>query len=373
MKYHVIRSFRDKDTGITYRRGKKNYVTDSIERANQLQEAGFLDDEILPRFAYIPVYNWLDGSAYKYYQFVKSKYGGLVINARGFTLRQHLIKYGPDIVFVHGDWQTSHTEAINLKIPYILIEQDVFSMRIDATKEQLERERRMLESAAGIIFTSEEMLEYCDSKYKLPDTELIHLRPFKSDIDFEPLPKLPGKNLVYAGGIVKRSRKETPYGYRAYHEIFKAFINAGWNVHLYACDVNQEALPEYQEIGCITHNYVPYTELLKEMSQYTAGLQSYNKEGVPEKAYAYTQQCRPNKTWDYLAAGIATIGFQAGSAAELYDGKWGVKINDLKPKTLKGLAKMLPIITEDMRRSEVMEHDMYKVDRLVEKVLGKAK
>ncbi|GAJ22409.1 unnamed protein product, partial [marine sediment metagenome] len=199
------------------------------------------------------------------------------------------------------------------KIPYILIEHDINSLRRGLDRYTEKQGREKMGNASAVIFTSEEHAEYYEKmkkkyKWKIPYYEIIHTRPLKKDLDFVPLNKLEGLNLVYAGGVVANWHKvNSIYGYRCYHEIFKRFIEAGWKVHVYSASHNQRLLREYRESGCITYNNLTYKELLKEMSKYTAGFHSYNKIGVSEIAYNYTQTCRGNKIWDYLAAGIPTI------------------------------------------------------------------
>jgi hypothetical protein len=173
---------------------------------------------------------------------------------------------------------------------------------------------------------------------------------------------------VYAGGIIAGTGGN--YGYRGYKKIFKDFIDAGWTVHVYCNFTQKETLREYvNSIGVVGHGWWPYSELLKQMSQYSAGLQMFNKENVLPRAFAYTQQCRPNKTWDYLAASIPTIGLNAGNCAKIYvDGGWGIVIPDTDQKTLADIH--LPEITEDMRFEQNMDKDIPEFDRVIQIALG---
>jgi len=256
-------------------------------------------------------------------------------------------------------------------IPYVLFEHDIHSLRANLTEWQTRTEKEMLESAAGIIFTSEDHLAYCRQTYPnmTTNTGIVHLRPLKKDLAFEPLPKLDGKHLIYAGGLT--SSPSGNYGYRGYHKIFKAFIDSGWAVHLYGNRyIQYDITSGYASLGCTIHKWVPYGALLQEASQYTAGLQVFNKDdGVPLKAFEYTQTCRPNKTWDYLAAGIPTIGLNPGNCAKIYiEGGWGVKIEDTSPKTLSNLE--LPDIPPGLRFEQNMDRDIPEFDRVIKIALG---
>jgi hypothetical protein len=105
------------------------------------------------------------------------------------------------------------------------------------------------------------------------------------------------------------------------------------------------------------------------MGRYTAGLQGFNKDGVPNRSFQYTQTCRPNKTWDYLAAGIPTIGVNPGNTARIYEGKWGIVARGLSKESLIDLHKSLPEIDEATRRENVIEADTDKFKAIIETVL----
>jgi len=310
---------------------------------------------------------WEVGTAYKNIQFMLENFGGYVIkNSVSEVIRY--MSSNPDLMVVRGDTRRDYELALRYKIPYILIENDVFSMR---NGHSTEKDKVKIEKASAIIFTSEGHVEYCKEKgYKLPYYEIIHSRPLKKDLEFEPLPKLEGLNLVYAGGVGNawESRKAN-YGYRAYHEIFKKFIEAGWNVHIYPAIYKN--LNQYREIGCVVHNALPADKILREISQYTAGFHGYNKTDVPEKAYNYTQRCIGNKVWDFLGAGIPTIGYQGGMGMDIYRNKWGIVLKSLSKSALDRIPKRLEKlkITDELRYREVMDNDFDKYQNVINEAL----
>ena len=337
-------------------------------------------------YVYMPVAKFPDGSRYKYYTLLQKEYGGIPLETERLTacmdeyqqelnqLGRQLKRMTPDLIFLHGDWCQYYKLALKAGIPYILFEQDVYSLRAgdaDAISNKYyrakEREHEMIELAAGVIFTSEDHRDFCVKKYDMPDNyEVIHLRPLKQDLAFAPLPKLPGKHLVYAGGITPRTGNL--YGYRAYIDILKDFQKAGWKVHIYTNKIHELHHQPYARAGMTIHDWLPYGELLKAMSQYTAGLQAYVKEGVPESSFNYTQACRPNKVWDYLAANIPTIGLYPGNCAKIYqDGGWGIVVPDTKRSTLTDIK--LPSFPDSLRFEQVMENDLDKFDQVIETAL----
>ena len=322
--------------------------------------------------------NWYEGTAYKNIVFMRNNFGGFIIKQNNSEAEAYIEKEHPDMIVVMGDTREDYKIAIKHKLPYLLIEHDINSMRRGKIDTVLQQERHRAENASAILLTSEGHKEYLikiakENGWELPYSEIIHTRPLKKDIEgIQPKGKLKGLNLVYAGGIIPGwERRKHPYGYRCYHEIFKAFIKAGWKVHIYSASYNTGKLSEYRGIGCVVHERLPYKELIQDMTRYTAGFHGYNQTGVPEMAYQYTQKCIGNKIWDYLAAGIPTIGFQGGKGMEIYKGKWGIVIKDLREDTLKNIPEKLEKlkITERMREKNVMDKDIRKYRKLIKIVM----
>lgn len=325
---------------------------------------------------------WYEGTAYKNINFMKDNFGGIIFQDNFFEVAAYIEKEHPDMMVVRGDSRPDYKIAIKHKIPYLLIENDVNSLRRGLIDEVSQQERHMVENASAMLLTSKEHAKYFiklakENGLRLPYFKVIHTRPLKKDIEgIKPKEKLKGLNLVYAGGIMPGWRHSyKPYGYRCYHGIFEAFIRAGWKVHIYSASYNTWRLTEYKEIGCEIHDRLPYKELIQEMGKYTAGFHGYNQTGVNEMGYKYTQMCMGNKIWDYLAAGIPTIGFQGGKGMNIYKGKWGIVIKDLKEDTIKNLPEKLEKlkITDQMREENVMDEDIDKYKKLIKMVIRDSK
>lgn len=317
---------------------------------------------------------WFDGCAYKWSSFLERDYG--IIISRGAFEKK------PDLGICTGDLHDMYKMFIQKDIPYMLIEHDVYSLRMGLNEKTYKHDKEKIENAVAVIFTSPDHAEYYEKLKKergwhIPEYVIIHNKPLKKDIIFNPRPKLEGLNLVYAGGLVElvKGKSGGNYYYRAYHHIFRKFIEAGWNIHLY---VNKnksiQQLSNYKSMGCIIHSWIPCNKLYEEMSQYTAGLQSYNRINTPETAFHYTQLCRPNKLYDYLASGIPTIGYQGGNGMEVYRDKWGIVIDDLEPETLKAIPERLKKIkiTQKMRNDNVLEKEKDKFEYIIKVALKEA-
>lgn len=313
----------------------------------------------------------LIGVDYKYYTLLKQHYDIDLISCLEENWRQKVISIKPDLLFMPGFHNIRYYEfALSLGIPYILVQYDIYSWS-RKKEDMLEIEKLAIQKSFGVIFASDIHRQFYEDlipKEQLPLFETIYLRPLEKDLDFQMLSKLPGKNLVYVGNAKRRwKNRGNVAGYRAYHEIFKAFLRARWNVHLYPIKGNEHKFDAYRKMGCIVHDFVNEgAALYKELSQYTAGLHGYNLDGVKKEYKDYCQACTPNKTWEYLAAGIPTIGINPGMSGEIYNGKWGIVLDNLKNKTFFKLHRGLPQITNDLRLEQTIDHSLQKFDRLIQ-------
>ena len=313
------------------------------------------------------------GHAFKYFTFLEHKLGVKTVNLpkRKSLIIPFLKKINPKLVFISGDANKKYRYLIDIGIPYILVENDSYSIRKGLPVQDFEIDRAI--NAEAIIFTTEELENwYFDNFDNLPPTETIHLKYKLSDLNFCRYDKLHGNNLVYSGGLFPKNY-EGDFNYRVYYPIFKKFIENGWNVHIYTVSSLRRMLEEYRDINCIFHKPVKHENLFKEMSRYQAGFQGYGLCESNSIPYKYAMMCRPNKLWDYLGAGIPTIGYNTGRGGEIYDGKWGVVLDNLDSKSIEELPERLPCITMDLRRSQTIDSDLYKFENLISIALSKSK
>jgi hypothetical protein len=310
------------------------------------------------------------GSGHKYGAWLAELYGCTSISRASAI---ELERAGAELVFCEGDGHRFFESCNGARVPYVLVEQDVFSLRMGIAHEP---ERAMLEHAVAVLFTSEDHEAYLRAQgVRLPPSLVVPLRPRRADLEFDPLPKLEGRHLVYAGGLIDWGRRETSYGYRAYHRIFERFVAAGWTVHLYSHPGRPQLAREYSQLGCVIHPFVEHRDLYRELSQFTASFHGYNAEGVPARAFAYTQTCRPNKTWDGLGAGIPTISFQGGNSGRVLEqGGWGICLRDLSDEELARCEpELLPAIDPEARAREVLEADEPAFRAWVEAAMRRAR
>lgn len=261
----------------------------------------------------------------------------------------------PDFAIVFGSFRHTYQLPLRFRIPYVLCDHDIVSLYRPG---EAMSEPQKIRNARKIIFTSPDHRDYVVRRYHYPieQTLVLYLRPSIDDLDFKPLPKMEGKNLVYVGGLLDGALKVNRTGrfaYRCYEEIFERFIEEGWKVHLYASRKRPQA---YHNLGCIYHpRFDEGKPLYQQISQFQLGLQGFELVG---ESFNYAKTCRPNKIWNYLAGGIPTIGINPGHGIELYEGKWG--------KELKDIGEINNITWKDLdierwRREEVIENQLEEV------------
>ena len=222
---------------------------------------------------------------------------------------------GFDGAVVFGDRSSAWSRCVDAGVPYILAENDVATLRVPRLDPA--NEAKMHRKANAVLYPSEAMRDYCCSRYRVRHSEVVHLRPLARDLDFDPREKQP-RTLVYAGGIRDNGKgRGRGYQYRLYHGIFKAVIACGWRVVVLP-STPIKPMAGYVDIGVEFAPHVPAQGLYAALSAYGVGLQAYAASGYG------TGYCLPNKTWEYLAAGIPTLGVNAGIAGDVYHGRWGL-------------------------------------------------
>ena len=132
-------------------------------------------------------------------------------------------------------------------------------------------------------------------------------------------------------------------------------------MHVYTSQ-SPAVLKEYADLGCIMHTTVPERYLPAVLSQYTAGLQGFGAHTD------YSSIASPNKAWVYLAAGIPTIGINAGSAGNIYNGRWCTVLDSVSD--MRTVFLRIPEITDAMRYSETIDQEEGTFRMLMARALG---
>lgn len=283
---------------------------------------------------------------------------------------------GFDLFHVHNepDWIVSVTRNNTTK-PVIFDVHDLESARLSVavTMEELV----LMRQVDGVIHVSQEMAEYSDRihRHRQP-VEVIHtFTPAKLMVpagQVRAAKRIP-KSVVYEGGITRAfeepmksrdytGRNETVQkSYRDYGIAFKALIKAGYNVHIYPCEMRDEDIYGYRVIGCTIHEPIPIYDLIPEMTQY-----EWSFVGCATPV-PILDKAMPNKLFESMAAGCVPIVY-CGKAAERWclENGFGVSLDTLDSSEIQYKAQNAPEYRERflMRRDEFTMESQY--DRLMD-------
>nr|WP_321513215.1 glycosyltransferase [uncultured Pseudodesulfovibrio sp.] len=187
-------------------------------------------------------------------------------------------------------------------------------------------EKCCFEESDGVIVVSERMTQVVAQYYDTKRTISLPCFCLTSEMQRVFKDKLDGNHMVYQGMLLDAGIY--PLEYRNYHPFFKDFTDNGVNVHVYCSHFNPRVQGTYIELQNSTelfhfHQYMPYADLLEDMSQYQWGLTAFNvSEITEEKRLTFLNSILPNKLFDYLFSGITPIvcnNETAGEWAEKHD------------------------------------------------------
>lgn len=251
-------------------------------------------------------------------------------------LKDVIIQINPNIITSHQEPNfifsiTSEAlKALKLNIPNIFEVHDMTSYRrpelTPSNDYDVSAEKYAFENADGIVVIAPEVYDYARSKYNIK-VPFVTIRGFTS-IDMYPklyLHKLPGKHIVYEGGLACRdlSLGDT-WLYRYYLPQFRLLTQQGFHVHAYPGDTTHDKCWEYIEEEKLNpffhlHPQTTFLKLIEEMTQYHYGLASFNFDNTAKRTYDFLHNTTPNKVWEYLAAGLPSIVNNFNACARLVE------------------------------------------------------
>ena len=186
------------------------------------------------------------------------------------------------------------------------------------------------------VFPSESCRKYMRKRLHLPkkDTYVFKAMPV---LEWQPeIPKVPEEDripnsLVYAGYVT--TDPAAPNGFRYFGDIFRTIMDAG--IHIYLMNAGEAVFPAvleaYKGPGMTNLHIMvgkPYRELYAELARYSVGFCGFTRPPeLPDEVKEYGDISMPNKAFDYMFAGIPTLGHNIKEAAP-YVNKWGKVVDD---------------------------------------------
>jgi len=124
-----------------------------------------------------------------------------------------------------------------------------------------------------------------------------------------------------------------PNGFRYLADLFRKFLEAG--IHIYLMNAGEAIFPASMEVykapGMTNLHMMigkPYRELYEELAKYSVGFCGFSSPPeLPDSVKDYGDLSLPNKAFDYMFAGIPTIGFNM-KEGNTYVKNWGVVTAD---------------------------------------------
>jgi len=209
---------------------------------------------------------------------------------------------------------------------FVAHQPDVYTMR--GAQDIGEASVHMSEKTVS-VFPSESCRRYMRKKLHLPkkDTYVFKAMPVLAWQPELPKPKDHVSNsLVYAGYVT--TDPAAPNGFRYFADIFRKLLDAG--IHIYLMNAGEAVFPavlEAYKAPGMTNLHImvgkPYRELYEELARYDVGFCGFTRPPeLPDIVKDYGDQSLPNKTFDYMFAGIPTLGHNMAEACP-YVNKWG--------------------------------------------------
>lgn len=263
----------------------------------------------------------------------------------------------------------SRAKQIGKKI--IVHQHDIYSMRDLVDMGEPHVYSGPMSNSAVHVLTSQAHYRYLQSMYGNFMVRVMLNMPVASwSQEKIETPKIE-KSMAYFGYITSADDKQS--GYRFYADVWKPILDEGYSIYVYA---NGEAKQEWYDTYKTDKAYpvyfmphIPHKHLGYAISRHTFGFVGYGDPAwMPKAAKKYAPTCVPNKAFEYMFAGIPTVGYNCQEAS-MYVNKWGAccdKTSDL-PATIKKALEM-DIDYDRLRGIYNMESQIPVLKGLIEEV-----
>lgn len=285
---------------------------------------------------------------------------------RQFTHIGHLREYirglQPDLIHYHNEPNYPAVYMMQqFDIPLIFDCHDMVSFYKNIINKE---EEFIFENAGGVINVSQAMDAFAKKTFNIKgQTEIIYSSVSEKYFCNHTGNKFHG-DIVYEGGFTPKLDT-----HRNYVGLFDTFAEAGHKVHVFPA---ARGLSGNDFSSLVLHEPLGYEELLPALSQFKFGFVGY----VYDNQYSvnsYLDSSLPNKFFEYLAAGLPIIAFQAKTVEKLVREKnIGVVIE--KPEDVKAIDEVdYEVLKQNVLRvrSEYsLENQSHKLQRFYETVIN---
>ena len=267
----------------------------------------------------------------------------------------------PDLVHVHTEpaWLGWFAKECLPDTPVIFDAHDLNYCR-SGGKTLEEDERRTLCDCDGVILPSQAYEQAVKEGFGVKLSEVIY--SMVNEEDYPKIDEMPRVNgIVYEGGMGATSEEERAEGkmrYNDYRSLAVELFNARIPFHCYPG--RAEFADEYIKAGVVWNYSYMYHQLLKQLTRYDWGL-----VGSPFKNPAW-DSAMPNKLFDYVAAGIPVLVYNAEEAAAFVrEHDIGIVIEAGNSEdAVKQIGEAMPIGQDGQCRNNAYEYYRLRVQRV---------
>jgi glycosyltransferase involved in cell wall biosynthesis len=272
-----------------------------------------------------------------------------------------------DIIHVHNepDWIVKACRDATSK-PVVYDIHDLESLRWQKPPDKHEQDA--VKSANAVIHVSEYTrlaYEYYHKDAGLPE---IVLPSYTNAIFFAPPLAVNWAAFVYEGGLstdpMIKDEENKYQNFRSLQGIVQAITSQGYAMHLYPAVTPPNSII-YENLGAIVSAPQNYPTLIRALSTYGFGF-----VGGPQQS-ALMDCAMPNKLFEYLAAGIVPVVYNALAAGRwVTEHQMGIHVEDLSDLPHKLMSA--PLIRENilrLRSTLTMEGQISKLVELYEAIL----
>lgn len=227
-----------------------------------------------------------------------------------------------DVIHCHNEPNYITAVAIDAcpQRPVVYDCHDLSSARTTLSSAEADIEQYCFTNSAAVIHVSEGLKQFAFKKFGPSLSIVLPSFPLAEEAKIDVKPKLLGNHVVYQGGIVNTT--VTQFSYRFYIPMFEHLVKHDLHVHVFPPrNVAEEVLAPYQKLDKIyakfhLHTSLPYTELIKTMSQFQWGFSGFNFDHIQKTtAVNFLDNALPNKFFDYLLAGVCPVVINNKTAA----------------------------------------------------------
>lgn len=271
-----------------------------------------------------------------------------------------------DLFHVHNepDWIVKVVKDSAKGKPVVWDVHDMVSQRSGSPDQH---ELNAMESADGIVVPSRRYKEILQTRTQKPIVEVLSSVPLKLYPTVRRKPEQIG--LVYEGGLKgKEQEKSEQFQFRNWSDVFRQITQMNIQVWAYPSS-SIENFENYQSTGAMIMPPMRYDQLIKNLSAHECGLL-----GSPTPNNGAFDGSLPNKMFEYIAAGIPAVAYNAPDAANFLEATgFGVGITDLEqlPEVLdRFYQEETKQYVWDMRKHWAAETQVTKLETLYHQLLG---